>query len=1433
MAIDFPSAPTLNQTYTYAGRTWKWNGEGWQLLTNAIGDLILTSDDGGAAVGPTATFYRNSATPAASDLIGGLIFQGEDSAGNTQTYAQIAGVIEDPTSTSEDGAIAFYATSAGTLTERMQVTSTGLSVTGSSIFRAASTQDGIAIVGRAGGTSSYEVTLTPTTLSADQTQTLQNATGTVALSSNKLSFFAATTSAELAGVISDETGSGALVFATSPTLTTPVIGAATGTSLGLTGGSLTVRAAATQDGVIISGRAGGTSDYDVTLTPATLSNDRIQTLQDAAGTVALSSNKLSFFSATTSAELAGVVSDETGSGALVFATSPTLTTPTLGVASATSINKVAITAPATSATLTIANSKTLTVSNTLTFTGTDSSSVAFGTGGTVAYTGGTLAQFAATTSLQLAGVISDETGSGALVFGTSPAITTSLTTPSTSFDLLNTTATTVNFAGAATAMTVGASGGNAYFPTAITIGANNNLISGTQLQVNGSAGFAQIISAGDGQNGIISSRSYSASGLPLFQSLRSRGSYASNTAIADTDTIGEWRSLGYDGAAYRNMARVVMVADGTISGTSTPSKIDFYTTPASTTTATLKMTLKPTGQLLVGTTGGDNAVLELANSSNTYGANSRVINASSVFGAGVTSAVGVRTALGTTVGSAVTDLYHFAAGVGTLNVAPTTQIGFLVSSGLTGATNNYGFLSNIASAANTWNFYAQGTAQSHFTGAVSMGTATSVVTGHQLQINSDSGFAAATVAGDGVDSYVSIRGYGTSAVSVLQSIKARGTYASPTIVSDNDVLGDWNALGYNGTVYGNIGRVRFEVDGTTSASSLPSRVSLWTTPVNSTTIQERLRITDAGQLLFGATSASDAVGIRLARSITGAGATIGYHVYVDPTVLSDVTATALNVTSFMNTQAASFTLASFRHYTAAEGSIGAGSTVTAQFGYITDALLSATTNYGFYTTNSAAITAGKTHYGFYGASNNATGGGAAWNFYAAGTAPNHFAGITAFNNPTLLSVRSGVTPHVQVNNDGTGLGIFRFSNNTSSPLIEFFKSRSGTIGTQTIVQVGDALGGFRFNGSDGTNGQLAAEIYCVAANTPTANTDVPGALVFATTPDGSTSPTTRFFINSNGYCGFGAFSVSSGPQTQIDSVNSSTTDFQIAQFRSTAAASGTSWTYVNIRKDAGSASAFYGGAVGGYIAQGVGSGLGLFTYSGTATPTEGARLTSGGFFGIGLTNPFTTLHPYKNISGGSPATSGTTDANVITRIQGGSVGFDIGGTTAGAQWVQPRLVSDLSTNYSLNLCPNGGNVVIGAVGAGAYQLVVNTDSAAKPTTNTWTIASDGRLKDVVREYEKGLADICALRPIVYKYNGRGGFPIDDKENISVIAQEAMEVFPECVGTYRGKLDEGDTEDTDIYNWNGHAVTFALINAVRELSDQITALTSRLEALEAQ
>src|SRR3990167_10654506 len=60
-------------------------------VTTITTSPVVTSTDAGAAVGPLVDLYRNSASPAASDVIGAVRFSGEDSAGNTQTYAQIHG----------------------------------------------------------------------------------------------------------------------------------------------------------------------------------------------------------------------------------------------------------------------------------------------------------------------------------------------------------------------------------------------------------------------------------------------------------------------------------------------------------------------------------------------------------------------------------------------------------------------------------------------------------------------------------------------------------------------------------------------------------------------------------------------------------------------------------------------------------------------------------------------------------------------------------------------------------------------------------------------------------------------------------------------------------------------------------------------------------------------------------------------------------------------------------------------------------------------------------------------------------------------------------------------------------------------------------------------------------------------------------------------
>ena len=194
---------------------------------------------------------------------------------------------------------------------------------------------------------------------------------------------------------------------TSPTINGATIGATGATFSGSTSGTITVLAAA----------VAGTNS--LTLPAAT------DTLVGKATTDTLTNKSIDLANntlTTTSAQLATAISDETGTGVVVFNNSPTLITPTLGAASATSINGLTISS--TTGTLSIANGKTLTASNTLTLTGTDTSSVAFGAGGTVAYVANKLSVFAATTSAELAGVISDETGTGALVFASSPTLVT-------------------------------------------------------------------------------------------------------------------------------------------------------------------------------------------------------------------------------------------------------------------------------------------------------------------------------------------------------------------------------------------------------------------------------------------------------------------------------------------------------------------------------------------------------------------------------------------------------------------------------------------------------------------------------------------------------------------------------------------------------------------------------------------------------------------------------------------------------------------------------------------------------------------------------------------------------------------------------------------------------------------------------------------------
>lgn len=148
---------------------------------------------------------------------------------------------------------------------------------------------------------------------------------------------------------------------------------------------------------------------------------------------------------------------------------------------------------------------------------------------------------------------------------------------------------------------------------------------------------------------------------------------------------------------------------------------------------------------------------------------------------------------------------------------------------------------------------------------------------------------------------------------------------------------------------------------------------------------------------------SSSAELSITSNITGA--TTAYGALLQSNALSDVTTRASGFNTVLGSQAAAFTLPALAHFYAQQGTFGAGSTVTAQYGFVSDAsLIGATNNYGFFAGNIAAVTAGKTAYGFYSSINTATGGGTAWAFYAAGTAPSYFGGNIGLGTTGVASV---------------------------------------------------------------------------------------------------------------------------------------------------------------------------------------------------------------------------------------------------------------------------------------------------------------------------------------------------------------------------------------------------------------------------------------------
>jgi len=262
----------------------------------------------------------------------------------------------------------------------------------------------------------------------------------VAVTTTALSQFAATTSAQLAGVINDETGTGALVFATSPTLVTPVLGTPSSGTLtnctfptlnqNTTGTAATVTTAA-QPAITSLGTLTSLTVSDSSLTPVKITSTD-------AGAAAGPDFILDRFSAT--------IANNDIIGRHVFrARSTGIGGGTVDYATIEAKIMESDAEGGTNSRLIFKTHSGGALSEKISIT--DSTTASSTTVATVVVTGGL--------------GVSGNVHVGGTITATSPAITTSITTPSTTFSIANTTATTGNLFGAATTLTVGATTGTA------------------------------------------------------------------------------------------------------------------------------------------------------------------------------------------------------------------------------------------------------------------------------------------------------------------------------------------------------------------------------------------------------------------------------------------------------------------------------------------------------------------------------------------------------------------------------------------------------------------------------------------------------------------------------------------------------------------------------------------------------------------------------------------------------------------------------------------------------------------------------------------------------------------------------------------------------------------------------------------------------------
>jgi len=507
------------------------------------------------------------------------------------------------------------------------------------------------------------------------------------------------------------------------------------------------------------------------------------------------------------------------------------------------------------------------------------------------------------------------------------------------------------------------------------------------------------------------------------------------------------------------------------------------------------------------------------------------------------------------------------------------------------------------------------------------------------------------------------------ATNALTFLKSRGaTIGDFTSVASGDFTGSINFYGADGTAGILSSQISAQVDGTPGTGDMPGRLVFSTTADGAAIPTERMRIDSAGRVGIGGTS-SGGVSVYSNKNLTGANT--AYGVQQSGVIQSDVTVASASFVSIPSTQATSFTLTSLRHFWAVQGTIGATSTVTNQYGFeVSSGLTGATNNYGFYS--------------------NIPSGTGRWNFYAAGTAENFFGGntvisvtdntnaalrITQVGTGNALVVEDSANPDASpfvidaagtvILNNTTDMGggklqvkdqnisIMNYGNSAFvNGISNFYKSRSTTPGVFSTVQSGDELGYIFFRGDDGTAFRAAAFIGASVDGTPGTN-DMPGRLVFSTTADGSSTPTERMRIDAAGNVGIGVVPSAWGSTFKV---------MQVSAGSLFSAASNNASFGSNVYVDSASATRYIATTTATRYLQLNGTHRWYNAPSGTAgdvaTFTQTAMIDTAGNVGIGgasLTGY--TLRLNKAITGSTFAAAQIVDATIQSDVTGGGYSY--------------------------------------------------------------------------------------------------------------------------------------------------------------------------------